>query len=77
MVFRLGREIRQFFYHKLNTDTVTIALGLGLGLGLERRSRFDGVVRNENLLGCAFGMLKQRLHIYPRTKCLGYLFFIP
>jgi hypothetical protein len=34
MVFRLGREIRKFFYHKLNSDTVTIALGLGL----ERRS---------------------------------------
>jgi len=31
MVFRLGREIRQFFYHKLNADTVTIALGLGWG----------------------------------------------
>ncbi|PZV27560.1 MAG: hypothetical protein DCF12_03930 [Snowella sp.] len=29
MVFRLEGEIGQFFYHKLNADTVTIALGLG------------------------------------------------
>ena len=45
MVFRLGREIRQFFYHKLNADTVTIASELGSERGLERRSRFDGEVK--------------------------------
>ena len=45
MVFRLGGEIGQFFYHKLNADTVTIALGLGWGHGLGRRSRFDWGVK--------------------------------
>jgi hypothetical protein len=45
MVFRLGGEIRQFFYHKLNADTVTIALGLGLGIASGRRSRFDREVK--------------------------------
>jgi hypothetical protein len=35
------------------------------------------VLRNENLLSCAFEVPKQELQLCLATKCLSYLFFTP